>query len=257
MSVTNAPGLFHRLFAPATEKKGTSVPSWYGSLQSFVQPAGQPVWSPRNYQRFSEEAYKRNVIAHRAITMLASGAASVPLQLFRQEDRQQVTRHPLLDLISQPHPLQGGCAFFKELYSYRLIAGNAYIQAVGPAGEAPKELHLLRPDRMNVIAGAGGVPAGYRYKVGEHVTDFPVDRLTGISRILHLKEFHPTDDWYGLSPIEAAAYSIDQHNQASAWNQALLQNGARPSGALVVAMDKTSAGHLSEDQYWRIRATGR
>ena len=58
--------------------------------------------------------------------------------------------------------------------------------------------------------------------------------MTGRSTVLHLKTFNPLNDWYGLSPIEAAAYSIDQHNQAGAWNQAMLQNGARPSGAIVV-----------------------
>jgi HK97 family phage portal protein len=61
------------------------------------------------------------------------------------------------------------------------------------------------------------------------------------------------NDWYGLSPVEAAAYSIDQHNQAGAWNQALLQNGARPSGALVVRGESGGGGVLSEDQYNRVK----
>lgn len=64
--------------------------------------------------------------------------------------------------------------------------------------------------------------------------DFKINKLTGRSAVLHLKTFNPLNDWYGLSPIEAAAYSIDQHNQAGAWNKAMLQNGARSSGAIVV-----------------------
>jgi HK97 family phage portal protein len=75
-----------------------------------------------------------------------------------------------------------------------------------------------------------------------------------MSRILHLKYFHPLNDWYGLSPVEAAAYSIDQHNQSGAWNQSLMQNGARPSGALVVRVDSNGGnGTLSEDQYNRVK----
>jgi phage portal protein BeeE len=38
-----------------------------------------------------------------------------------------------------------------------------------------------------------------------------------------------------MSPIEAAAVAIDTHNAAAGWNKALLDNAARPSGALVYA----------------------
>src|SRR4029079_10912364 len=63
--------------------------------------------------------------------------------------------------------------------------------------------------------------------------DFDVDPLTGRARVLHVKSFHPLDDWYGMSPLEAAAFSIDQHNDAAKWNATLLQSSGRPSGALV------------------------
>lgn len=84
--------------------------------------------------------------------------------------------------------------------------------------------------------------------------DFKVNKLTGRSAVLHLKTFNPLSDWYGLSPIEAAAYSIDQHNQAGAWNQAMLQNGAGPSGTIVVKLAKDgSSGNLSQEQYQRLK----
>ena len=59
--------------------------------------------------------------------------------------------------------------------------------------------------------------------------------------ILHLTLFHPTDDHYGLSPMEAAAVPLDIHNAAGAWNKALLDNAARPSGALVFASGASGA----------------
>src|SRR5690606_38172806 len=72
----------------------------------------------------------------------------------------------------------------------------------------------------------------------------------GIDRILHLKLFHPANDHYGLSPVEPAATAIDLHNTASRWNKALLDNSARPSGALVYS----SGGHLTEEQFKRLKA---
>ena len=50
--------------------------------------------------------------------------------------------------------------------------------------------------------------------------------------VLHTKLFNPTSDHYGASPLEAAAFAIDVHNASGAWNKGLLDNAARPSGAL-------------------------
>lgn len=251
--------IFRRLFtkhsASNMARKGL-----YGNvgmaLRSYMVMPGQPVWMDRDYSQFAFEAYVKNVVAHRAINMVAMAAASIPFDLIAtgpKGGRREIKSHPLITLIKQPNPLQATGEFFQALYQYRLIGGNAFVQAVGPKDVAPKELHLLRPDRIAVIAGKGAMPAGYRYTVGEQNIDFTVDRITGKSRILHVKNFHPLNDWYGLSPVEAAAYSIDQHNQSGAWNQALLQNGARPSGALVVRMENGKSGSLSEDQYNRIK----
>lgn len=247
--------------AAFSSSKRNHVEKKYASSQSgfyaYMQAAGQPVWTAREYGKFAQEAYSRNVIAYRSISLIAKGVASVPWLLYRQEGkkRMEVAAHPLLSLLKNPNPYCAGAEFFESLVSYRMISGNAYIRMIAATEREPQELHILRPDRVMVIAGKGGMPVGYRYTVGESYEDIPVNRLTGKSAVLHLKYFNPLNDWYGLSPIEAAAYSIDQHNQAGAWNQAMLQNGARPSGALVVktASDGTG-GHLSEEQYARIKA---
>jgi len=242
--------LFSAKAAPA-KKSGT--PNWYASMQSYVQQPNAAVWSKRDYSRFAKEAYQQNVIAHRAISMISKGAASVALCVKQGDARTVDASHPLCALLNAPSPLKAYASFFQELYSHLLISGNAYVQVVGVAGDAPRELHLLRPDRVKIIAGNGALPAAYHYIIENKTYQFPIDQVSGASRILHIKEFNPTDDWYGLSPVEAAAYSIDQHNQAGEWNQSLLQNGARPSGALVVKSHEGGTGHLSEEQYYRVK----
>jgi HK97 family phage portal protein len=136
-----------------------------------------------------------------------------------------------------------------------MISGNAFILAVGPDNKEPQELHILRPDRVSIIAGNQSIPKGYCYEAGNDEKIFyPVNNVNGKCKILHLRNFNPLDDYYGLSPIEAASYSIDQHNQAAIWNQSLLQNGARPSGAIVVKPDNEGfSGNLSEIQYNRLK----
>lgn len=227
----------------------------YSATNAFMIPAGQAVWMRRDISKFADEGYRRNVVAHRAVAMIVTAAASVPWKLTERRARgnRPVEIHPLLNVLNRPNPLQGGTELCEALYAHRLIAGNSYLHAIGPKGSAPLELHVLRPDRMTIVPGQGGVPKAYRYTIESRSMDIPVDSLTGQSRVLHLKSFHPLDDWYGLSPVEAAAYSIDQHNQCGAWNQALLQHGARPSGALMVKAGE-GPGSLSEAQYQCLRA---
>lgn len=245
--------IFRKLIKSPAQK---SMPTYLAGnlMRSYMVMPGQPVWMPRDYIQFSQEAYAKNVIAYRAISMVASAASTVPYILYQKSRnaKRELITHSVLDMLRRPNPTQSFGDFLQALYHYKMISGNAFIQAVFPTGEPPKELYLLRPDRVQVIAGKNAMPAAYRYTVDEKMVDFPVDRVSGRSRILHLKHFHPTNDWYGLSPIEAAAYSIDQHNQASNWNQALMQNGARPSGALVVRGEQ-GGGVLSEDQYNRMK----
>jgi len=204
---------------------------------AYFSSPGQPVWMERTYEEFAKSAYTKNVIAHRAINMIASAAASIPFKLFRQmgDDLHPLNVHPLLSLLQHPNPMQSTKDFMECLYIYKQLSGNAYILSIGLDSETnPSELYCLRPDRVQVLAGQNFIPTGYRYHVDSHYIDYMVNQTTDKCPLLHIKNFHPLNEHYGLSSIEAAAYSIDQHNQASAWNQALLQNGARPSGALVV-----------------------
>lgn len=244
-------------FAPARRKGGYAPLPGYSS-QYWLQTPGKPVWTSREFTKFSEEAYIRNVIAHRAVSMVATAAANVPWLLFRKDKegaKHNLSHHPLLSLLGRPNPNCAGAEFFEAVYAYKLISGNSYIQLLAPNKMPVRELYVLRPDRVQVIAGKDCLPAGYRYTVGSVVQDFVINQVTGETPIIHLKQFHPLNDWYGLSAVEPAAYSIDQHNHAGEWNQALLQNGARPSGALVMKNNEgVFMGGVSDDQFRRLRS---
>ncbi len=222
---------------------------------SYIYALNKPVWTDRDYRAFASEAYMKNVIAHRSISMIAQSAASVPFKLYRSNEggKVPIERHPILDLLNNPNPINSGKELMESIYSYRLINGNAYLLAIGPKSGGIKELVSLRPDRVMVIAGNNFMPTGYRYSVGNKNIDYKVDAITGYSQVLHIKNFHPLSDWYGLSSIESASYSIDQHNQAGAWNQALLQNGARPSGAITVKNVEGNPSSLTEAQFIRLK----
>lgn len=218
-----------RLFARKEGKASQSAPL-------MVQwGMGQPRFTPRQYDQLAREGYQKNVIAYRCIRLVSQNAATVPWVLYhgRGTNRRRLEDHPLAALLQSPNPMQGGAELFEALYGFYLIAGNGYLEAVGASGQQPGELWTLRPDRMRVIPGSHGLPSAYRYQIGGQAMDYAVDSFSGASPVLHIKTFHPLDDWYGMSPLEAAAASIDQHNDAAKWNAALLQSSGRPSGALV------------------------
>ena len=237
-------------------KSNNEVHKKYGEVKSYYQPLGKAVWSDRNFEVFAREGYIKNVIGYKCVSMLARSASSIPFLVYDKNTNQNIESHPLLYLLNNPNPNQSRAEFFEALYSYKLISGNSFVQAVlldRNNFKNPKELFVLRPERMTVIASDSSIPLGYKYKVNSSETMFYANSITGQSEILHIKNFNPLNDWYGLSPVEAASYSIDQHNEASRWNQAMLQNGARPSGALMVKNDGENSAFLTDEQFMRLK----
>ena len=184
-----------------------------------------------NFKAYANEGYRQNAIVFRCVNEIANGAASMGFKVFDGDNL--LESHPLVSLLNRPNPLQAGVEYFQSLYSYLLLSGNSYA-VKSMVGSLPRELHLLRPDRMEVKPSSTSIPKGYCYKLnGKEVNYWEADPLTGESEIKHFKMWNPLDDYLGLSPLMAAAIDVDQHNMIAKHNIALLQNGARPSGAII------------------------
>ena len=211
-----------------------------------LQSSGRARWTPRDYAALTREGYLKNAVVHRAVRLVAENAASVSWLLY--DGAAEHDTHPLLDLIARPNPRQDGAVFLESVFAHLQLAGNAYIEAVTLDG-AVRELYALRPDRMRVVPGSDGWPESYDYQVAGRSVRF--EQTQEAPPILHLTHFHPLDDHYGLSPLEAAAVAVDTHNAAASWNKALLDNAARPSGALVYSGPDGSI--LSENQFDRLK----
>ena len=243
---------FARLWPQRTPGAGPlAVPeakhSATASLIAFER-IGEPVWSARDVGTFAREGFMQNAIVYRCVRMISEAAAAIPLLLY--EGDAEIEKHPFLDLIAKPSYDQTSADFLESWYGYLLVAGNSYVEAVAVDGQL-RELHALRPDRMKVVAGAQGWPEGFEYTVDGATHRFDSEPVPGVRPILHVRLFHPLNDYYGMSPIEAAAVAIDIHNAAAKWNKALLDNAARPSGALVYA---SRDGKLTDDQFARLKA---
>ena len=184
------------------------------------------------YQDLAKEGYKQNATVFRCVNEIAKGASAVPFMI--KSGDTVLEDHPLNAILDRPNPQQSNSEFFNSLFGYLMLSGNAYVKKVGPDNQPPRELHLLRPDRITIKGGKHYIPEAYQYIINGRVEErYDVDQENGFSEVKHVKLWNPLDDFYGLSPLEAAAVEIDQHNLASKHNVNLLNNGARPSGAVI------------------------
>ena len=176
------------------------------------------------------EGYARNPVVYRCVRLIAESAASVPLR---------------------GDALPGGTPeALERFYGYLQVAGEAYLHAAR-IGEDVIGVSALRPDAVEVLTDRAGRPAGYAVTTPVGRTAHRRDALTGTCDVMRLALFNPLSDTAAQSPLRAASTSVDLHNQGTRWAKALLDNSARPSGALVC---KGGSSGLSASQVSSLKA---
>ena len=211
-----------------------------------IRDLGAPDWTRRSFPALAQEGFMRNPVVHRCVRLIAEAATRVPL--VASEDGKRLSAHPVLELLRRPNPHQSGSELLEAAYAFLQTAGNAYLHGVATEGQLVG-IYSLRPDRVQAVVGRDGYAEAYAYTSGGRTVTLRQDTMPAAS-VLHLALFHPLDDHYGLSPLEAAQTSLDLHNAASRWNKALLDNSARPSGALVYS---AGSGTLTPAQFDRLK----
>lgn len=222
--------------------KGVGVADKPRLARWFSSPWGAPFSddAPFSYEHSVRAGYAGNPVAQRAVRIVAEGAGGAPIE----------STAPGMAALANAS--SAGQRLFETVSAQLLLHGNAFVQILrGPGGEVA-ELFALRPDRVTIIPDARGWPTVYHYRAGEAVEAIDAVGPDGRPQIIHIKGYHPLDDHYGLGCLGAAAEAIAVHNAATRWNRALLDNAARPSGALVY--DPGDGSTLSPEQFARLKA---
>ncbi|MDZ4761738.1 MAG: phage portal protein [Alphaproteobacteria bacterium] len=199
-------------------------------------------WS--NASALVREGFERNAVGYRCVRMISEAAASVG---FRAAGSGEAAG-ALARLMSRPNRDQAGPDLMECFYGHLAVAGDAFLEASSLDGEV-RELHVLRPDRMAPVKGPRGYPLAWDHRVGSDTRRISRG-ADGFLPVLHLRLFHPSDDYQGHAPLEAAARAVDVHNGGGAWAKALIDNAARPSGALIY----TGAEAMTEEQVNELKA---
>lgn len=209
-------------------------------VRGVTGPANWGAW-PLGYEAQLRAAYLDNAIAQRAVRLVAEGAGGVEIRSGDTAIDRLVTA------------TSAGQRLLETVAMQLLLNGNGFVQIVRDASDRPAELYALRPERVTIEPGPDGWPAAYLYRAGERMNRMPATDGTGKPALIHIRTAHPLDDHYGLGCLGAASGAVAIHNAATRWNKALLDNAARPSGALVYDPGEQGAT-LSTEQYARLKS---
>ncbi len=217
---------------------------WFGRKSASAGArAFVPVWLrgetgagefARSYAAQYEEVFRTNPVGQRSVRLIASMMAS-----FKIDGPDKAVRLVGADLL-------------ERIAAGLLLHGNAYVQLLVDGHDRPGELCALRPERVTVVPEVGGWPAVYEYRAGANLARIARDDALGRRQVAHVKALNPGDDHYGLGCLDAAIAAASVHNRTSRWNKALLDNAARPSGAMTYEPGDGSS--LSGEQYDRLKA---
>lgn len=201
---------------------------------------------PQGYEAQLRAAILANPVAQRALRLVSEAAGGAALVASADSKGDAMAA---LALVQKRAAGQG---LIETVAAHLVLHGNAYVQiGHGPDGR-PASLYALRPDRVTIEADARGWPRAYRYRAGETAVSYASEDAAGRTAIIHMKSLNPADDHYGLGCLGAASGAVAIHNAATQWNKALLDNAARPSGALVY--DGGDGAALSPDQFDRLKS---
>ena len=162
---------------------------------------------------------------------------------------EEIPDHPWLDLMSavNPHKNQWDLIFGTVLYLQ--LAGDAYwwmvpskLPSAAIAGRTiPAELWLLPTQYMTPLKDKDNFIRGYKMKIGAAEEIFSPDE------IVHFSNVNPNDMWRGMSPLEAAAVSVDIDNQKKSYTYNFFKNWAVPPVAFKLPYDKTTGKGVTWD----------
>lgn len=163
-----------------------------------------------------------------AVKRISDAVSQIPFQLKKTSTGQIIKTYDMgiISFFEAPNPWQRRVDFIEALICSLELTGNAYIELVRNKAGKPIEMYVLNPSRVTIIPSKKDYIAGYAFSVNGRTILFSTED------IVHIKYHHPSNDYYGFSPLTAARVPIEVDKAANEWNHNFLVSGAWPVGAL-------------------------
>ncbi|MGC5042485.1 phage portal protein [Streptomyces albidoflavus] len=240
------PGL-RRLLVPraAAPLEGKSAGPIGNPYVSMTYAGTTTVWGTENraagwdLDRVIQEGYERSIWTFKSVEAISKHPGALTVEIGRGGDERQfaetLTDHPLLHVLNvQANPLERATVFKKRLSAQVLLSKKgAFVEITRSRGGTITRLDLLPPNRVEPIPDPHG----------DYVSHFEFTTYDGRvreldpSRVIWLRDPHPTDPFCGVTPLEAAGLSVELDVKARMYNITFIDNDARPSGIVGIDVD--------------------
>jgi HK97 family phage portal protein len=207
--------------------------------------SGKPLWSNWDTQSAITSGLKKSTFVYVCIMRNANAIASLPLKAQRQEQDGRWVDAPdtgLQMLLDRPNAFWSRQHWIQRTVTELFLSGNSLICKLRVDG-TPVELWNVLP---NMIAP---VPTGT-----VHIKEYLVRNQAGqefrtpAEDIVHLQFVDPSNFYWGMSPMQAAARAIDTDVEAASWQKTSLENFMVPPGLLAFR------GNITDGQFTKLRA---
>lgn len=141
-------------------------------------------------------------------------------------------QHPFAKVLENPNPSLSKFDLLVATASFLELTGDAFwYYAVGERSRQPKEIYLMRPDRVEVVVdGDTGEVIGYKFR-NDDGTKIPLE----VDEVEHIKTFNPLNQYRGMGTLEAAILYVEIENDTSTFQRNFMKNQATPSGVLTIS----------------------
>lgn len=183
-----------------------------------------------SYESYLEAGSKKVWATFRACDLVGKVLLDTPYKITRTGgDGTPVATSDIGKLLANPNPIFT-LSEMVYLFAFHLkLTGNAYWAKDQPnaEGNRPRQLWPLNPKRVRLVLDPVQGIKGYLYNVNG--IEIPYE----VNEILHFRNPHPNNDFYGLGDIEAGQSLIKDSINRETWGEQFWKNGASPSGILV------------------------
>lgn len=221
-----------------SKKNKTETKSLFSTLVTLTDPA-HAQWLTDAPAALEEAGFRNNPVSYRCIRMIAESAASVPV--LKTSD----TPEGLVALLDRPGRGETLQSLLEMVYCDLQVSGNAFLELVGSANGGFAGLQRIPPKCVSVPENSDG----WCIHTRSGKRDVRLD-ASGWCRILPFRALDASLRRLGMAPLTAARRSVEIHNAGADWAKALIDNAARPSGALIYGRD---GAHLTPDQFNRLK----
>jgi HK97 family phage portal protein len=194
------------------------------------------------------QAYQQSPWVFVAVNRIAEAAALVPLRIYDTHDanRIEISQHPLTALLNNPNPYLSRFELIEQTLGLLELTGSAYWFLNAGRDGLPAEIWPLRPDRMTIVPDEHDYIRGYLYEIdGQRVPLLPVE-------VVHFRRWHPSNDLYGFSALEAARLALLSDRAMAEWNRNTFgQDNGVPAGIVSVKDPMSDADFERLKREWR------